>query len=50
MFGLETATGFGGAARVIGVVFVEALLLYVGYGVLERALGPAIVDALRGDR
>jgi len=50
MFGLENATGVVGAVGVIGVVLVEAMLLYVGYGALERAVGPAIVDALRGDR
>ena len=48
MFGLENATGVEGAVLVIGVV-VEAVLLYLGYGLLERLLGPALVDALRGD-
>ena len=48
MFGLETATGLGGAALVIGVVLLEALILYVGYGLLERLVGPALVEALRG--
>ena len=50
MFGLETATGIGGAFLVIGVVLVEAMILYVGYGFLERVVGSALVDALRGDR
>ncbi len=49
MFGLENATGVGGAALVIGVVLAEAVLLYAGYGLLERLLGPALVDALRGN-
>ena len=49
MFGLENATGVEGAVLVIGVVLLEAILLYVGYGVLERLLGPALVDVLRGD-
>jgi hypothetical protein len=49
MFGLENATGVEGAVLVIGVVLVEAVLLYLGYGLLERLLGPALVDALRGD-
>ena len=48
MFGLESASGVEGAVLVVGVVLVEAILLYVGYGVLERVLGPTIVDALRG--
>ncbi|WP_415383418.1 hypothetical protein [Halosimplex sp. TS25] len=49
MFGLESATGVGGAALVIGVVLLEAIVLYVGYGLLERLVGPALVEALRGD-
>lgn len=49
MFGLENATGVGGAVVVIGVVLVEAIVLYVGYGLLERLLGPALVETLRGD-
>ena len=48
MFGLENASGVEGALLVVGVVLVEAILLYVGYGVLERVFGPTIVDALRG--
>ena len=49
MFGLESATGVGGATLVIGVVLVEAIILYFGYGLLERLLGPTLVDALRGE-
>ncbi|WP_256289261.1 DUF7512 family protein [Halobellus inordinatus] len=49
MFGLENAAGPTGAAILIGIVLVEALLLYVGYGVLESVLGPTIARALRGD-
>ena len=49
MFGLENATGVGGAVLVIGVVLAEAVLLYAGYGLLERLFGPALVAALRGD-
>jgi len=48
MFGLENAGGVDGAALVVGVVLLEAIVLYVGYGMLERVLGPAIVDAVRG--
>ena len=33
----------------IGLVLVEAILLYIGYGVLEKLLGPAITDVLRGE-
>jgi hypothetical protein len=48
MFGLENASGIDGAVLVVGVVLVEAIILYAGYGVLERVFGPAIVDAVRG--
>jgi hypothetical protein len=50
MFGLENATGIEGAFLVIGVVLVEAIVLYVGYGFLERLVGSALVDALRGKK
>ncbi|AHG03800.1 hypothetical protein HALDL1_09430 [Halobacterium sp. DL1] len=49
MFGLENASGVGGAALVVGVVLVEAILLYVGYGAMERLLGPTLVRALGGE-
>jgi len=48
MFGLENASGPLDGLLVVGVVLVEAVLLYVGYGALERVLGPRIVDALGG--
>jgi hypothetical protein len=55
MVGIETLFGSGavsgptGAALLVGIVLVEALLLYVGYGTLERLLGPAITKILRGE-
>ena len=49
MFGLEAAAGPTGAAILIGAVLVEALVLYVGYGLLESALGPKIARILRGE-
>ncbi|WP_327053491.1 DUF7512 family protein [Halomicrococcus gelatinilyticus] len=49
MFGIESVSGPMGAAIIIGAVLVEAILLYVGYGVLEQVLGPTITKALRGD-
>jgi hypothetical protein len=48
MFGLESATGAGGGALVVGVVLLEAIVLYVGYGALERLLGPRLVEAMGG--
>ncbi|WP_226013414.1 DUF7512 family protein [Halomicrobium salinisoli] len=50
MFGLESATGVVGALLVIGIVLLEAIVLYVGYGLLEKLFGPALVDAVRGER
>jgi hypothetical protein len=49
MFGVETAAGPAGAGVVIGIVLLEALVLYVGYGTLERLLGPVLTDAIRGE-
>ena len=49
MFGIESVSGPTGAAVIIGVVLVEAILLYVGYGALESLLGPTITNVLRGD-
>jgi hypothetical protein len=46
MFGLESATGIDGALLVIGVVLLEAIVLYVGYGLLEQLVGPTLVDAV----
>jgi hypothetical protein len=37
------------AAMLIGVVLLEAALLYVGYGALEEAFGRRIVKRLRGE-
>lgn len=49
MFGAESTAGPVGAALLVGIVLVESFVLYVGYGTLERLLGPTITDALRGD-
>ena len=46
MFGLENASGVEGAALVGGAVLVEAIVLYYGYAVLERLVGPAVIAAL----
>ncbi|WP_267641245.1 DUF7512 family protein [Haloarchaeobius amylolyticus] len=48
MFGIESLSGNAQAAALIGIVLVEAAILYVGYGLLERVLGPIIRDAIRG--
>jgi hypothetical protein len=48
MFGIETLGGTAQAAVLVGVVLLEALLLYVGYGGLTRLLGPHVQRALGG--
>jgi hypothetical protein len=37
------------AAALIGIVLVEAALLYVGYGAIEEAFGHVVVKQLRGE-
>ncbi|WP_254839753.1 DUF7512 family protein [Natronomonas marina] len=49
MIGIESFGGWTQAGRVIGLVLVEAIVLYVGYGLLESVVGPTITDAIRGD-
>lgn len=49
MFGIESLSGPQGAAALIGLVLLEALVLYVGYGALERLLGPTLTRFLRGE-
>lgn len=46
-----TSMGAGSieAAKLIGVVLLEAALLYVVYGALEQALGHRVVKQLRGE-
>jgi hypothetical protein len=35
------------ALRTVGLVLVEAMVLYVGYGALTSALEPRLTEALR---
>ncbi|WP_440008366.1 DUF7512 family protein [Halomicrococcus sp. SG-WS-1] len=49
MFGLETLSGSARAIATVGLVFAEAIVLYVGYGVLNSILGSAVIDAVGGD-
>jgi hypothetical protein len=49
MFGIETLSGTMQAVALVGLVLVEAITLYVGYGGLVRVLGPTVVDALGGE-
>jgi hypothetical protein len=48
MLGLESLSGNMLAAALIGLVLVEAIVLYVGYGILESALGKRVTDLIRG--
>ena len=49
MFGIETLSGNAQAAALVGLVLVEAALLYVGYGALEQLVGKYVVRILRGE-
>ena len=48
MFGIETLSGNAQAAVLVGLVLLEAMLLYVGYGWLESHFGPVIKRVLEG--
>lgn len=47
MFGIEALSGGTQAATLIGIVLVEAVILYVGYGVLEAILGESVMEFIR---
>ena len=49
MFGLETLTGTAYSAAIVGLVLGEAMVLYVGYGGLTRAVGSRVTDAVAGE-
>ncbi|USZ68498.1 hypothetical protein NGM10_01865 [Halorussus salilacus] len=46
MAGLEVPTWDPETALLIGTILLEAIVLYVGYGGLERLLGPYIMELL----
>ena len=48
MFGIETLGGNAQAAVLIGLVLLEAVVLYVVYGLLESALARRVIDLIRG--
>jgi len=37
------------ALAVIAIVLIEALVLYVGYGTIEDAVGPMVLDRIAGN-
>ncbi|WP_253738415.1 DUF7512 family protein [Halohasta salina] len=48
MAGLEVPTWDPQTALLIGAILVEAFVLYVGYGGLEKLLGPRLMAFLVG--
>ena len=49
MTGTELLTGASPslqALAVIGIILLEAIILYVGYGAVEAAVGPTVLDRL----
>lgn len=49
MIGVENVAALADAGALIGTVLLEAIVLYVGYGVLEQVIGRRMVDRLRHD-
>jgi hypothetical protein len=48
MFGIESLSGTAHAVAVVGLVLVEAMVLYVGYGALTRVAGPHLERVVTG--
>lgn len=48
MAGLEVPTWDPKTALLIGTILLEAVVLYVGYGGLERLFGPYLMQVLVG--
>ena len=42
VFGIETLSGTSYSAAIVGLVLVEAIVLYVVYGLVERVLAPHV--------
>jgi hypothetical protein len=49
MVGMEMLSGDAQAAVLVGVVLLEAIVLYVGYGALEQVASEYFIGLLRGD-
>ncbi|MGM0592336.1 MAG: DUF7512 family protein [Halobacteriota archaeon] len=47
MVAIESLPPLAHAGALIGVVLLEAMILYVGYGLTERAFGQYVIDQLR---
>ena len=48
MFGIESLGGNEQAAVLVGIILVEALALYVGFGGLEILVGASVRRVLEG--
>ena len=48
MAGLAVPSWDPQTAVLIGAILIEAIVLYVGYGGLERLVGPRLMDLLVG--
>ena len=49
MFGIETLTGNAHAVAIVGLVLLESVTLYVGYGALTSLAGPSVIAGIRGE-
>lgn len=49
MVGLETLGGSTQGVATVGVVFLQAIALYFGYGALTRLAGSTVLNAVGGD-
>lgn len=49
MFGIEPLSGSVQAITTVGLVFAEAIALYMGYGAVAQVASPAARDILRGE-
>jgi hypothetical protein len=48
MAGLAVPTWDPETVLLIGMILLEAIVLYIGYGGLERLLGPYLIERLLG--
>jgi hypothetical protein len=46
MIGIDSVVGAAQSATPVGIVLLQAIVLYVGYGGLERLVGPKIAAAI----
>ena len=47
MIEFATLSASAQAALVVGVILVQAVILYIGYGALERVLTPSITERIK---